>query len=218
MKKLIMDKSINFIRFFEYAQEYLELHNKKLELFNSRNINFQGGKCSGWCDGKTLAVATKNSIVEEVFVHEFSHMNQAIEFSPFWKKDYKFWNILDKKKFSPKNWDFVMEVIALERDCELRSLKHSKKWDLFDNELYAQRANLYLYFYQYVFLKQDWVSSSGIYNPILIEEMPKKILPLSNFSFINMDLMKLFDECLLPSGKFYTKDMPKSANKSNSKK
>ena len=38
MKRLIIDKSINFIRFFEYAKEYLEVHNKKIELFNSRNI------------------------------------------------------------------------------------------------------------------------------------------------------------------------------------
>jgi hypothetical protein len=48
--------------------------------------------------------------------------------------------------------------------------------------------------------------------------MPKKILPLSKFSTIDMNLMKLFDDCLMPSGKFYTKEMPKSANKSNSKK
>ncbi len=218
MKKLIMNKSENFIRFFEYAQEYLEIHNKKLELFNSRNINFDGSKCAGWCDGKTIAVATKNTISNEVFVHEFSHMNQAVELSPLWKKDYKFWNFLEKKTFSPKNWEFVMEVIALERDCELRSLKHSKKWGLFDNELYAQRANLYLYFYQYVFLKQKWAASTGIYNPILINEMPKKILPLSKFSNIDMNLMKLFDDCLTPNGKFYTKEMPKSANKTNSKK
>jgi hypothetical protein len=218
MKRLIIDKSINFIRFLEYAKEYLEVHNKKLELFNSRNINFDGGKCAGWCDGKTIAIATKNSIVEEVFAHEFSHMNQAVESSPLWKENYKFWNLLDKQNFSPKNWQFVMEIIALERDCEIRTIKHSKKWNLFDNAIYAQRANLYLYFYQYVFLKQKWVSSTGIYNQVLIDEMPEKILPLSNFSVIDMDLMKLFDECLMPSGKFYTKEMPKSANKSNFKK
>ena len=206
-----MNTATIFANFFQYAQEYLQEHNKKLELTAARNISFDGGKCSGWCDGQTLAVATKNPIAEEVFVHEFSHMNQAVEDSPLWQKSYKFWGLLERKKLALSNWQYVMEVIALERDCELRALKHSKQWHLFDNALYAQRANLYLYFYHYVFIKHKWLTSTGIYNPILVEAMPKKILPLEHFSKIDMNMMKLFDDCLLPKGKFYNKQIPQSA-------
>jgi len=206
-----MNQSQSFAAFFKYAQTYLQENKKKLQLVNARNINSPDGKCSGWCDGKTLAVATKNPIATEVFVHEFSHMNQAIEASSLWKNNYKFWSHLKRKTLALSNWDYVMEVIELERDCEMRALKHSKKWSLFDNQLYAQRANVYLLFYHYVFIKQKWSTSTVIYNPILVDAMPNKILPLDYFYKIDMNIMKLFDSCLLRGGSHYNKQPLQSA-------
>jgi hypothetical protein len=197
--------SKNFCNFFEWAESYLENHKKNLEIVERANISFYNGKCAGWCDGKTLAVANQNTLAEEVFVHEFSHMNQYIEKSPLWKKNFSFWNDLDKKRISFKSWKSVMDIIALERDCELRAIDYSKKWKLFDNKLYAQRANLYLHYYQYVFLKKKWVDSVSIYNTFLLNEMPTKIKPLESFQKIDMELMDLFDSCLIKGKLLYQK-------------
>ena len=195
----------NFIEFFEWAQAYLDKHNKCIQLVNRQNISYESGKCSGWCDGQTIAVAIKNPLAEEVFVHEFCHMNQAIEKSQFWKEDYDFWTLLEKKQLDIKHWDKIMDVIALERDCEKRALALSKKWSLFDNEDYAQKANAYLFYYHFIFLKQKWMDSTSIYHPFILEEMRKKLLPLNYFNDINMELMNLYNDCLDKKGKFYKK-------------
>lgn len=197
--------SPNFQEFFEWTTDYLFEHQKKVTIVNKRNISFDGGKCSGWCDGSEIVAARKNPLFEQVYCHEFSHMTQAIENSSLWKDEYDFWEIIEKQTACPRNWHKVMEVIALERDCEKRSMEFSKQWGLFDNEKYAQQANLYLFYYQYVFLRQKWIDSTSIYHPLLIEEMPKKLQPLSKFNSINMDLMALFDECLDKKGQFYKK-------------
>lgn len=201
----LKDCDENFCKFFDWTVDYLCRHKKKIVIANSRNVDFGDSKCSGWCDGETITVAKKNPLFEQVYCHEFSHMTQCIEKHAVWKDEYEFWKYLDKQNLCPKNWAAVMEVIALEHDCEKRSLVFGKKWNLFDSEKYAQQANLYLFYYQYVYLKQKWIDSTSIYHPILLEKMPKKIAPLSSFNSINMPLMALFDECLEKKGKFYKK-------------
>ena len=197
--------SDNFIDFFNWTVDFLADNNKKVTIVNQRHIEFDGGKCSGWCDGSEIVAARKNPLFEQVYAHEFAHMTQAIEQSPLWKEDYNFWNLIEKGSLSANNWHDVMEIIELERDCERRSLLFSKKWRLFDNEDYAQKANLYLFYYQYVFLTGKWIDSTSIYHPLILDKMPKKLLPAASFNTINMPLMQLFDDCLSKKGKFYKK-------------
>ena len=132
-------------------------------------------------------------------------MTQAVENSPVWEKGGLLWDHLNKQTICVETYIPVMETIELERDCEKRSLKFSKDWQLFDNELYAQWANAYLHYYQYVFLKKIWYASSQIYNPIIIDLMPKKLLPVKYFNKINMDLMHVYDMCVPPDSKFHIK-------------
>lgn len=195
----------NFSEFLEWSKSFLSKNGKKITIKNSRNICFDGGKCSGWCDGNEMVVAKKNPLFKQVYCHEFSHMTQAIEDIPIWNKELIFWDKIQKQTIMPRDWADVMEVIELERDCEKRTINLSKKWQLFDNEQYAQQANLYLFYYQYVFLKKKWVDSTSIYHPLLIQEMPKVIKPLNTFNSINMELMALYDECLEKNGKFFKK-------------
>jgi len=195
----------NFQKFFEWTLDYLCHHKKTITVVNARNVDFGDSKCSGWCDGENITIASKNPLFAQVYCHEFAHMTQYVEQSDLWKDEYDFWKHLEENKLSPKNWSDVMQVIALERDCEKRALAFSKKWNLFDSEKYAQQANLYLHYYQYIFLVQKWIDTTSIYHPILLEKMPKTIKPLSYFNSIDMELMALFDECLNKKGKFYKK-------------
>jgi hypothetical protein len=201
-------KKQNFKEFFYWSIEYLEKYEKRVTIVNSKSVRIDGGSCSGWCDGEEMVVAAKSPRFEEVYVHEFSHMNQDVEKSKYWDpEDNTLWEHLMHKKIQISSWDAVLRAIALERDCERRTINHSKNWGLFNNENYAQSANLYLYFYHYVFVKRTWKNSISIYNPILLREMPTKLLPISHFTSINMDMMKLFDECLDKKGKYYKKNV-----------
>lgn len=200
-----MDKdfSPNFKKFYDWSQSYLQKHNKKSTIANSKTVPLGEMKVGGWCDGEEIMIARKNSLFEETYVHEFSHMQQSIEGSPLWKESSVFWADLERELVPISSWESVMDSIALERDCERRSLLHSKKWNLFDNKEYSRAANLYLYFYHYVFLKSKWVKSVRIYHPFILAEMPEKLVALEKFNTIDMKLMQLFDDCLDKNGKFY---------------
>jgi hypothetical protein len=202
-------KSQNFKDFFYWTTKYLEKHDKKVVIVNSRSVKIDGNvSCAGWCDGEEMVVAAKNPLFERVYVHEFSHMNQAVEECPYWdSEDNTLWEDLARKKVQIRSWDAILRTIALERDCERRSINHAKQWDLFSVEKYAQNANAYLYYYHYVFLKQSWANHKDIYHPILMREMPTKLLPLSTFKSINMDMMKLYEECLDKKGRYYRKNV-----------
>jgi len=171
-------------------------HDKKVIIVNSKTIKSDGITCGGLCDDDKIVVAFKNELFEQTYVHEFSHMQQSIQESPYWKDTSLFWHHLNKDKMAINSWDSVLEIIALERDCERRAINHSKKWNLFDHKLYAKNANLYLHFYQYVFLKRKWMRSTSIYHPVLEKMMPNELKPLADFKKIDMNLMCLFDECL----------------------
>jgi hypothetical protein len=202
-------KSKNFKDFFYWSVNYLAKHDKKVIISNTRYVKINGDvACSGWCDGYEMVVAAKNPLFERVYVHEFSHMNQAVEKCPHWdESDNTLWEHLAQKKVQIRSWDAILNTITLERDCERRSINHAKQWDLFDVERYAQNANVYLYYYHYIFLKQAWANHKNIYHPVLMREMPTKLLPLSNFKSINMDMMKLFEECLDRKGRYYRKEV-----------
>lgn len=187
--------SPNFVRFFKYAKKYCSKHNKKIIVCNQKRLYLNGVKCAGWCDGNEMAIAFKNPLFEEVFVHEFCHMQQAIEKSPLWKEEFIFWDKLEKKKINLKNWNDVLEVMLLERDCEARAIKFSKRYGLFNNTAYAKKANIYLLFYQYVFLKHRWKDSTSIYsNMELYKKVPSKLFSAKQLSHIDMNLMLLFDQ------------------------
>lgn len=194
-KSLLKKCSPNFVLFFEWAEEYMRKHNKKIIVVDAKKIQFDGGWCGGWCDGDEIAIAGRSALFEETFVHEFAHMMQAIEKSPIWKKEFKFWDDLEKDNVTSLSWPRVLEIIELERDCEKRAIALSKKWDLFDNKIYAQRANVYLYFYQYIFMRGKWMDSTSLYaSSYLSDSMPEQIVSMKKLSQIDIDLMQIYEK------------------------
>lgn len=206
INKTLEGCSKNFCKFFDWSLDYLCEHKKKIQIVNRRHVLMDDGiKCAGWCDGNEIVIARKNPLFEQVYVHEFSHMTQAIGNSPAWAEEFGFWHILYGKGFQVQDYERVLEVIDLERDCEKRAIAFSKKWKLFNEKKYAQLANVYLHYYQYLFLTNKWVNSTSIYHPLLIQKMPEKIQSMSKFKDIDMDLMSLYYQCLDKKGSFYKK-------------
>lgn len=202
---LLKDCSLNFKRFFDWALQFCLKHNKQIILEDDVCLVNDGIRYSGECNGDTIKIAVRFPMFEEIFVHEFSHLNQAVYNSKYWK-DNDFWLNLSIKNLNIPTWNDVLETIALERDCDLRSLTFSRKWNLFDNQNYAKKVNLYLYYYQFVFLENQWYNSTTIYHPKILEVMPSRVLPITTFQKINMDIMNLFFDCLNEKGKYYNLD------------
>jgi hypothetical protein len=194
--KFLETCSPNFQKFFDWSKQYLAKHDKKVFVVNTKTVKMDGVRCGGWCEDDKIVVAFKSRMFEETYTHEFSHMQQNVQNSPYWTDTSLFWRHLAKDKVAMNSWDSVLAIIALERDCERRALKHSENWNLFDNADYAKHANIYLHFYQYVFLKRKWNNSTNIYRPELLELMPEKLKPISSFANIDMKLMGVFEECL----------------------
>lgn len=136
-----------------------------------------------------------------IFIHETCHMDQWIENSPLWltSNDYI---VLD-------NWlsgisypedqikTFIDKVIMLESDCEKRTIEKIKQFRLpIDTNYYAQRANAYLYFYQWVLKNRKWCKTAPYEIEDIINEMP--IIMKENEQYLyplNEKLMVLFDKC-----------------------
>lgn len=193
----------NTKNFHKYAIDYCYSHKKSLELRDASFLRLDGGRCTGWCDGETLVVAKKHYLSLDIYSHEFSHMTQAVDNCEVWQNtesnDYSRWLLDDPlRKWNEKlAWEGIFNSIKVERDCELRSLRNINKWDLpIDPSDYAKRANLYLFFYHYLLLRRRWRRSNDIYKKELLDLMPEKLLPLSRFKKIDMDLMAEYHSIL----------------------
>ena len=199
--KLLQSCSPNFLKFYDWSQDYLKEHGKTCLVSNTKSIKSGNSKCAGWCDGEQIKVAFKNPLFEQTYVHEFSHMQQVVENCQTWQDyDWSFWEDLDKKKITLDTWKSILSIIALEHDCESRSLQHSKKWKMFDNKEYAKKANVYLYYYQYLFVRGKWITSTGIYKPYLVNLMKDKLVNLKELDRIDMSMMRIYDHLLLKKG------------------
>ena len=186
----------NFKKFEEYARNYCEKHDKTITLVPQKTVwqeEFKDFKCAGFCDGDEMVIATKNPKFHTVFVHEFSHLTQAVERIPIWYESGDIWSAIQKGKVSLKHWDEFVKVIAVERDCERRTLNLIKKFNITSPEIYAQNANIYLYYYQYVFMTECWSRRKSLYEcKELRSIIPTKLLSANHFSNINMEVMTCF--------------------------
>jgi hypothetical protein len=188
----------NFQNFVDYTNFYCEKHDKNITIADRKNVKMDGVSVSGWCDGDTMTVARKNELFEQVYVHEFAHLTQAVEGLSLWENYPDIWSEMNSGHMKISKWDDFFAIIALERDCESRALRLIKKFDIMNSENYAIYANLYLFYYQYVFLTNAWHSNKDIYSSPVIDKMPTKLLPLSHFKNINMTYVKMFDTYFNP--------------------
>ena len=196
MNKYVEGTSDNFKKFFLFAEEYLKKHKIKLNIRPVKFLRDGGIKYGGSFDGDDrilkMAIGT-DYVFQETFVHEFCHVQQFVEKSPLWDCAGSFFDDLNAKKVNLKSWECVWDLIQVERDCEARALRTVKKWDLMCPIGYAQRANIYLFYYQYAFVNRKWVNPKSLYQSIIVEAMPKTIVPLSRLKKIDMRLMQLYD-------------------------
>ena len=183
----------------DVAQKCVE--NKiNFRLENTDQVNTGNVLCSGYFDEESLVVATKKKNTQDwldVLVHESCHLDQFLEKSSFWIPDELGLFIVEKwlknKKINLKKVkNAFINTINLELNCEKRTVKKLKKYKIkFDDELYIQKANSYLYGYGVSFEKKVWPSKpyeiSSVY-----KKMPKKFLKAEEYFNIPDHILKLY--------------------------
>lgn len=185
----------NFEIFLEYTRGFCEKYDRSIKLVKQKTVKMDGVRVGGWCDGETMTVATKSDLFEDTYIHEFSHLTQAVEGTEVWENYPDIWSSLGTPRNGLGCWDDYLKTIAVEHDCEKRSLQFIKKYRIMNPGYYALRANIYLLYYQYVYLTNTWHSSTQcIYDTRLTEILPMRLLPLKYFNTINMEYMKIFSE------------------------
>lgn len=199
-------KSINFPkgseRFIEYIYDIFENSDTILEIRNTTYIKSEDGcHVGGECSEDGLWVAGRAAGFLSTLVHEFAHYTQMLDEIDIWEEaDYDTffeWLQNDIKLTNSEIFNSLLSIIELERDCEKRAMRLIRRFDMpIDLDKYAQNANTYLYYYHYCFINRQWLQNTTIYDFKIVNNMPKKLVPLSRFTNIDMDIIDLYDRVL----------------------
>jgi len=161
-------------------------------------------KVSGYFDGEIpeLACATKKKKKAwvQILIHESCHMDQWSSNSPLWLKldENNGYDLLDEwlggKKFKKKVIAGIIEdMLALELDCEKRSVKKIKKNKLnIDCKQYIKEANTYMYFYPIMLKTGKWCDIAPYTVKELVELMPDKFLDIDEYFQFSKKLLNLY--------------------------
>jgi len=134
---------------------------------------------------RELACAAGKDISQwlTILIHESSHMDQFLESIPEWLNNLDL-NETDKWLAGEDSVDMkriteeIKTAIAVELDCEKRTIDKIKKWGLdniVDTNEYIQKANAYIMFYLWMKENRKWYEiGREPYNlPEIFKEMPK---------------------------------------------
>lgn len=156
--------------------------------------------CSGYFDEKNLVVATNKKNVREwldILIHESCHLDQFLERSKLWVSDNESLCVVEgwvnKKNISEQRRDRgFTNTVALELDCEKRTIAKIKKYDLdINKEEYIQKANSYLFAYLYALIYRKWYPTP-YENPRIWRKMPKNFLTIDQYLDKNSKYLKYF--------------------------
>ena len=156
--------------------------------------------CSGYFDEKNLVVATNKKNIKEwldVLVHESCHLDQFLEKSKLWVSDANSLFLVEawihKKNISIERRDRgFRNTVALELDCEKRTIAKIKKYGLdINKDEYIQKANSYLFAYLYALIYRKWYPTP-YENPRVWRKMPKNFLTIDQYLDKNSKYLKYF--------------------------
>lgn len=124
----------------------------ELKFLKPDNIEGASGSFIGEEDECELCCILDKDNWLEILVHESCHMDQYLEESPLWFHDLHEFNIWEVNKFIESDIKLraFKAVTELEIDCDKRSLKKIKKYNLdIDIPKYIQKSNCYHQSYYY---------------------------------------------------------------------
>src|ERR1035437_9183028 len=161
-----MDKQ----EFIEKIKTDCKKNNVKFIAGKGKQINYDNNTKVGGYFSDTppiLAYANGHKDSLELLIHESSHMDQWIEGMDLYKTSRKkdddgvFDNWLAGTNFSKQKINAAIDRIqAIELDCEQRSVKKIKKYNLpLDVETYIKKANSYIFLYTLMRENSKWTKT-----------------------------------------------------------
>lgn len=154
-------------------------------------------KCSGWCDDKTLKVATGSDFEHwlGVLVHETCHIDQIRAWPRWFERAERGLGRLDawlNGKKPHKVRKATLESIRLEHDCEARSIAKIRRHKLpIDLPVYIQKANAYLLGYHTTLAERKWCFRA-YRDKAIWGKMPNRLLPLRSVLKPSQELLSCF--------------------------
>jgi hypothetical protein len=173
-------------------------HNISLKLISDNQVDAESIACSGYFDEEDIVVATKKKDWLDVLVHESCHLDQFVERSKFWTSGDEgirtIEKFLSRSKFinMTKLKNSIIDTIMLELDCEKRTVKKIKKYNLDVNiDKYIKQANSYLFSYWTIYSDRKWYPFP-YNNPKIYNKFPSKFLPIGEYKKENNNFLHLF--------------------------
>lgn len=195
--------------FIKNLQERCKENNINLLIKNKTGIPYvtdNGFMVNGYFDeeSKTLACAAGKDISQwlTILIHESSHMDQYLEQVSEWTDNLGLnetgkWLAGDDNADMKMVTDEIKTSIAVELDCEKRTVQKIKKWGLdniVDTDEYVQKANAYILFYLWMKENRKWYEiGREPYNlPEIFKDMPKTFE--NDYSELSIELRKVLDK------------------------
>lgn len=196
--------------FLHHVKSECRRYNIKLILTVDDCFNTNGQSYGGYFSHTThemgITQLNHSYIFTSILVHEFSHMEQWIDNDPTFTQHLRggyesstiMDNWLDGTEYEYKTIKTAIDLIRnCELNCERRAIKNIKKYKLdFDENNYAQSANAYILFYNYIITKRRW---EYVEPPTEIEEivnaMPTDLYSL-DYTILLPKYKILFDKLL----------------------
>ena len=174
-------------------------HKVSFKLITDSFVEANTIKCSGYFDEEELAVATnkKENDWLTILIHESCHLDQYTQKIAIWNQGDDGLDIIDKwleggECASQRLQKAFIDTIKLEADCEKRSVKKIKKYNLpINQEVYIQKANAYILSYWATYRDRKWFPFP-YNNPKIYKKMPKTFLSMKDYLNINHPLLSLY--------------------------
>jgi len=167
--------------FISYVKKRCKSKGIKCRLSKTKKVKCFGTLVSGYFDdeNKVLVCSMNRADSLEILAHEYCHFTQWYENCDVWDKANKSkcfekldsW--LNGKKY--RDLSFLDDCMEVELDNEKRVVNLIDEFDLpIDKKKYIQKANSYIYFYQYMKEIKRWCkpNNTPYSNKELISIMP----------------------------------------------
>lgn len=146
-------------KFVNHIRNHLKEHGFVLVFGRGKSLNVGKSRCDGYFlaekQFKEIRVAGKNRNWLNVLAHEYCHFLQWLETSEAeLKKESAAQFIVHEVStgYTTRRWtkrqvtNAFKTIQAMERDCEIRTVRLLKEWGIpFNVDQYIRRANLYVY-------------------------------------------------------------------------
>jgi hypothetical protein len=205
-----MSNDVHTKAFIKDLKKSCKEHNVDLRLEYYPKIRYAKNMyVSGYFQDEPAELVTAIKMAEDkwlpILVHESCHMDQWLENTNIWQlQNSKYGDInsiLDNRLKGDKNCtvkqfkEALKKCLRLELDCEKRSVKKIKKYNLpIDVKDYIKKANAYIFLYSIMESTYKWCDTSPYKINEIYKIMPDKFLRVKDYIHDKkmLDLYKIY--------------------------